>query len=156
MNRAARSDVNGELQTARKLLRAEPTAHRFIGMSTAEIVACCAKTYGDEVARLTLHGELDTTEVKAKASALWSAALPDPIDNPSTVAYIACVAWGARMRLLTPQETKAMMFLAQTQLSVLRLSEPKPAKPQPNPEPDGQGRMFDAKAMRLPQKGMEP
>jgi hypothetical protein len=157
MNRTTRRDSSGEERpvdgpqskvSARLLLRSAPRAMSYDNLGTAEVVASCAKTYGDEVARLTLLQDFDAGEIKRKASDLWRAVLPDLVDHRTTLAYIACIAWGTKMQLLTPQDTKAMMFMAQTQLSVLRGM----ADAMPKPKPIPSGELFPAAA----QSSMEP
>lgn len=157
MTRTTRKDAGGNDQpittteargSARLLLRSAPVAMSYDNLGTAEVVASCAKTYGDEVARLTLMQEFDAGEIKRKASDLWRAVLPDLVDHRTTLAYIACIAWGTKMQLLQPQETKAMMFMAQTQLTVLRMIQ----DTEPKPRPAAPGDLFAA----APQTSMEP
>lgn len=165
MKRDTRRDPSGEEHTiepesrsaAKLLLKAEPDATRYDNMSTGMIVASCAKTYGDEVARLTLLGALDTTEVKRKASDLWRAVLPDLVDHRTTLAYIACIAWGNKMQLLSPADTKAMMFMAQTQLTVLRgMEEARRAAMPRDVQRPAEGELFMSMEVRQPQNSMEP
>jgi len=164
MKRDTRRDASGEehevsaetRKAARAILRSEPEAMHYANMGTTAIVASCAKTYGDEVARLTLMGEFELSEIRRKAADLWRAVLPDLVDHRTTLAYIACIAWGTKMQLLTPQETKAMMFMAQTQLTVLRgIAEAEAARPPKDAEPGQVGSLF-MEAERPAQSSMEP
>jgi hypothetical protein len=62
----------------------------------------------------------DLKSAVADAKEAWLAELPllDSITNVRL--YISCIACGMKMRVLTPQESRAMMFIAQTQLSAMR------------------------------------
>jgi|GEM_PF-4278362 len=55
------------------------------------------------------------------AAECWSGALPNLVDRLSVVQFLACVASGAKLKIITGQEAKMYVFLAQTQLTVLKL-----------------------------------
>lgn len=91
-------------------------------MQIREIVESCMNLYRATLLELTDKLRLDPLTAKKSAANAWKADLPELADKHSVLAYIACVAWGQRMGLLEPTEVKTMIFMAQTQLSVLKQS----------------------------------
>ena len=50
----------------------------------------------------------------------WRAALPEITNKHNALIYIAAIAWGMRNRIIDTNEAKTMIFLVQTQLTVLK------------------------------------
>jgi hypothetical protein len=138
-------------KASRYLMKHAPGSFQYDNLGPGQIVAACADTYAKEFARLIRDSELEGPDVRKRAGDLWRAVLPDILDRRTTTAYIACIAWGSKMQILSPVEAKTMMFMAQTQLTVLKAMSDNPERSTAPPE----GGLF-AEAERAPQSAMEP
>lgn len=129
-------------------------AQDYSGMSIPEVVAHTMNVYAQALKAL-VDLKMDHAVAKENAARLWRAELPELTDRRSVVAYIACVAWGQKMRLLEPAEIKVMIFMAQTQLTVLKQCPPSSSASVPTltgaAEP-ASGMLFPP----APQTSMEP
>ena len=121
----------------------------YANLGPTQIVALCGNLYQECFVSMMSSPYMEGPEAKRRAGDEWRAILPDITDRRTTLAYIACVAWGAKMGILTTLEVKTMMYLAQTQLSVLKTSGQLDPPP-PNPT----GNLFDQSTE--PQHTMEP
>jgi hypothetical protein len=102
------------------------TAQRRVDYSALEIgqvVDACMETYGNTLKTL-LDLNMDPSLARENAGRMWRIDLPELTSKHEVLAYIACVAWGQRMRILDAAEVKSMIFMAQTQLSVLKQTVP--------------------------------
>jgi hypothetical protein len=116
-----------EAQT-RQLQRMSFAPVDYSGVPVAGVIQRTAKIYADALADYLRTLDYDRAEASRRAAALWRGVLPELVDRQSTVAYVACVSWGLRMNLLTPTEAKTMMFIAQNQLTVLKMLGTEPPK----------------------------
>ena len=92
-------------------------------MPISEIVDACMDTYASTLKTLG-DCEMDAVLAKENAGRMWRIDLPELTSKHNVIAFIACVAWGQRMRILDAAEVKTMIFMAQTQLSVLKQTVP--------------------------------
>jgi hypothetical protein len=100
-----------------------PTRPNYSKLEIGQVVDACMETYGDTLKRL-LDLEMDPALARENAGRMWRIDLPELTSKHEVLAYIACVAWGQRMRILDAAEVKSMIFMAQTQLSVLKQTVP--------------------------------
>ena len=63
----------------------------------------------------------DASGAESYAANCWRQALPELSTHRDVLTFIACIAWGARNRIIAPQDAKMLMYVAQTQLTVLKL-----------------------------------
>lgn len=165
MKRETRNDVNGEERaieeqdpavnalSKRNVKRAVATALRqnfamaqtYDNLNAGAMVAICAAIYQREFGRLLDQTDYDGFEIHNRAGKVWKMNLPDLVDRRTTLGYIACIAWGAKMGILTAMETKTMMFTAQTQLTLLKAQDPAPA---PAAAPQLEGGLFPVPQQR--------
>jgi hypothetical protein len=143
----------------RYLRNNEPGSFQYDSMSPEAIVAQCADQFAKELADLLAKNpDLEAEEARLIAATHWRAALPDITSLRTTLAYIACVAWGAKHGILSGAEVKLMMFTAQTQLTVLRTVREQagtvPALAGTSAGP-GSGELFPSEQLRAPQSTME-
>ena len=126
----------------------------YAGMTTDQIVRALASQYA--VALKFFNGQRGADPVLARQNAVnvWQSLLPEMIDVYQTRAFIACVAWGHKMKLLTPQDAKIMIFMAQTQLTLLKMTG-QDVKPVEVPKELG-GELFTAEEIRNAQPWQDP
>jgi len=117
------------------------TLNDYTGWKIPQIITGLMNTYAQELESNRLNRNLTTDMIRENAANCFRAAMPELSDRASVLAYIACVAWALRMRVIEPSEAKTMMFMAQTQLTALKTpnnptGDPaaKPRAPTP-PEP---------------------
>ncbi|HWA94369.1 MAG TPA: hypothetical protein VG844_07180 [Terracidiphilus sp.] len=79
------------------------------------------------------HG--DASGADNYAANCWRQALPELSTHRDVLTFIACIAWGARNRIIAPQDAKMLMYVAQTQLTVLKLISSAEREPTPLPPP---------------------
>ena len=89
-------------------------------LQIGEIICLLTNIYAKELYRLKHLPGMPEDLARQNAGSALLTMLPELVDKHHVLAYIACVAWGQRMRILQSGEAKAMIFLAQTQLSVLK------------------------------------
>jgi hypothetical protein len=79
------------------------TAQRRVDYSALEIgqvVDACMETYGNTLKTL-LDLNMDPSLARENAGRMWRIDLPELTSKHEVLAYIACVAWGQRMRKQT-------------------------------------------------------
>ncbi len=79
--------------------------------------------YADSLVEFQNDPKLTVKDARLNAGRAWRAELPELTDLQSVLTYIALIAWGQRMQILEVGEAKAMMFMAQTQLTAMSKSE---------------------------------
>lgn len=90
------------------------------GESTIQTIDRLMNVYADSLEEFQKDKKLSVKDARHNAGKAWLASLPELTDLNSVLNYIALIAWGLRMRIIEIGESKAMMFMAQTQLSALR------------------------------------
>ncbi|MGB7547380.1 MAG: hypothetical protein WBM14_06510 [Terracidiphilus sp.] len=121
------------LQTQHPLIAAWDRGKRleapdYSEMGVREVLDHLATVYANALVSMAEILNLDPVTARKSAGNLWRTELPELTDRHSVVIYIACVAWGQRLGILDPAEVKTMIFMAQTQLSVLKSPVP-PGRP---------------------------
>jgi hypothetical protein len=88
-------------------------------MRITETIEELMNVYADSLDEFQKDPGMDQQQARANAAKVWKAELPELTDLESCLTYIALIAWGQRLNTITAQETKVMMFTAQTQLTAL-------------------------------------
>lgn len=93
-----------------------------------ETTAKANKALVDAIVAARKRPNFDLKTAVEEAKEAWMAELPLLTDRTSAALYISCIAVGLKMRVLNPQEAKAMMFIAQTHLTAIKEPEDKRAQ----------------------------
>lgn len=105
------------------VIKTEPPAvvpkTAYATMSVSQLIGHLQAVHTRTILEMSALG-LPATAAQEHANLRWRAELPDLIDRHSVMQFIALVAWGTRNRVLDAAEGKMLIFLAQTQLSVLK------------------------------------
>jgi hypothetical protein len=98
-------------------------------MTIKEVVESMMQGYAEDLLKYKAMPHMPDNFARQNANSAWLSQLPDLEDKQSVLQFIACVAWGARMRIMDGAEAKMLMFMAQTQLTALKSAPASPASP---------------------------
>jgi len=122
-----RDSSTGEVQGLKIQEFGEETvfaARDYSGLTIKQTVELLMNIYSKSLKEFqSIRGVPEHTALE-NAARCWRAELPELIDRKSVLAYVACIAWGQRMGAISGSDAKLMMFMAQTQLTALKVPQP--------------------------------